>query len=319
MTQDNGQDVGGMVSLAESLKAGKAVERQRKLAARLAQERKFATTMSQTGSWVNWGDMADVLGQPFSATKIPLSKLELMRRDPMISFGLMFCKVPIIRAKWKIESTDPQRAAFIENALKLIYGRFCLAYLNCLDFGYSPIVKRFEYANPDWTYIDPATDEEKLVWPEKNVQALIWKPFIALNPRKATPKFNSKGEFAGIDHAPGSGWQYGAFSGNSGRPADIPLDWALWATNEKDSEFGSLYGYPRTGYAYRYWWSYWYKFGLSDRAFEKWGDPPFVVFHPADEGAEDEDGNKIDFGQEALNTAEQLRSGANVAMPSSVM
>src|SRR5574342_1123331 len=106
--EGNRQNLGGMVSLAESLKTGKAVERQQKLAARLAQERKFATTMSQTGSWVNWGDMADLLGQPFSVTQIPLSKLEQMRRDPMISFGLMFCKVPIIRAKWKIESTDPQ-------------------------------------------------------------------------------------------------------------------------------------------------------------------------------------------------------------------
>jgi hypothetical protein len=320
MAEDHLSDVGGMVSLAESLKNGKTVERQRKLAARLAQERKFATTMSQTGSWVNWGDMSEALGQPFNVNKIPLSKLDQMRRDPMISFGLMFVKVPIIRARWKIECVDPQRAAFVENALKQIYGRFVLAYLNCLDYGYSPIVKRFEYTNPDWTYVDPATDEQKLVWPYKTIQALTWKPFMPLNPRHARPKFNSKGEFSGIDFMPGSSdWSYGVFSSNSGRTADIPLDWSLWATNEKDSEFGSLYGYPRTGYAYRFWWSYWYKFGISDRAFEKWGDPPFVIFHPADEGVEDEDGNAIDFGDHALATAEQLRSGANVAMPSSVI
>jgi hypothetical protein len=231
----------------------------------------------------------------------------------------MFVKVPLIRANWYIDSTDPQRAAFVDNALRAIYGRFILAYCNCFDYGYSPIVKRFEYAQPDWTYIDPVSGEEKDVWPDKNVKALVWKPFVALNPRKARPKFNKKGEFAGIDHAPGTDTLAGNFGGNSGRPADIPLDWALWATNEKDSEFGSLYGYPRTGYAYRYWWSYWYKFGLSDRAFEKWGDPPFVVFHPSDSGVEDEDGNAIDFGDEALAVAEQLRSGANVAMPSSVI
>ena len=242
-----------------------------------------------------------------------------MRRDPIIAFGLMFVKVPLIRASWHIDSTDPQRAAFVENCLRAIYGRFILAYCNSFDYGYSPIVKRFQYTQPDWTYIDPVTGKENDVWPHKGVNALVWKPFMALNPRKSQPKFNSKGEFAGIDHAPGTDFNTGVFSGNSGRPADIPLDWALWATNEKDSEFGSLYGYPRTGYAYRYWWSYWYKFGLSDRAFEKWGDPPFVVFHPADEGVEDEDGNSIDFGGEALATAEQLRSGANVAMPSSVI
>ncbi len=310
---------GGMVNLAASLQNGKTTAEVKKYSQRLAQDRKFATTMGQTGSWVNWGELADMLGQPFNVTRIPLSKLEQMRRDPIIAFGLMFVKVPLIRASWHIDSVDPQRAAFVENCLRAIYGRFILAYCNSFDYGYSPIVKRFEYAQPDWTYIDPVSGIEKNVWPNKGVNALVWKPFMPLNPRKARPKFNSKGEFAGIDHAPGGDALAGTFSGNSGRPADIPLDWALWATNEKDSEFGSLYGYPRTGYAYRYWWSYWYKFGLSDRAFEKWGDPPFVVFHPSDEGVEDEDGNSIDFGGEALATAEQLRSGANVAMPSSVI
>jgi hypothetical protein len=318
MAEDNG-DVGGMVSLVDSLKNNQATTQSKKYAARLAQDRKFATSMSQSGSWVNWGDMAELLGQPFNVNRIPLSKLEQMRRDPIIAFGLMFVKVPLIRASWRIDSTDPQRAAFVDNCLRQIYGRFILAYCNCFDFGFSPIVKRFDYANPDWTYLDPVTNEEKPVWPHKDVQALVWKPFTALNPRKARPRFNSKGEFAGIDNAPGQDFNFGAFSGNTGRPADVPLDWALWATNEKDSEFGSLYGYPRTGYAYRYWWSYWYKFGISDRAFEKWGDPPFVVFHPADENAEDEDGNPIDFGSSALQTAEELRSGANVAMPSSVI
>jgi len=319
MSEQLDENYGGMVSLADSLRNGKAVERQKQLAARLAQDRKFATTMAQSGSWVNWGEMSEMLGQPFSVTKIPLSKLEQMRRDPIIAFGLMFVKVPLIRANWKIDCVDPQRAAFVENCLRRIYGRFVLAYCNSFDYGYSPIVKRFEYAQPDWTYIDPVSGEEKDVW-KKGVNALVWKPFTALNPRKVKPKFNTKGEFAGIDINPGgSDFALGIFSGNSGRPADIPLDWALWVTNEKDSEFGSLYGYPRTGYAYRYWWSYWYKFGISDRAFEKWGDPPFVVFHPADEGVEDEEGNSIDFGSEALRTAEELRGGANVAMPSSVI
>lgn len=318
--EDNGKDVGGMVNLADALRNNDSTDRARKYASRLAQDRKFATSMSQTGSWVNWNEMADLLGQPFNVTRIPLSKLEQMRRDPMIAFALMFVKVPLIRAHWKIDSTDPQRAAFVQNCLQRIYGKFILAYLNSLDYGYSPIVKRFEYMQPDWTYIDPESGEEKDVWPQKTIQALVWKPFIPLNPRKARPRFNKNGDFAGIDNAPAYGSVLSqSFFGTNGRPADIPVDWALWATNEKDSEFGSLYGYPRIGYAYRYWWSYWYKFGLSDRAFEKWGDPPFVVFHPSDEGVEDEDGNPIDFGAEALATAEQLRSGANVAMPSSVI
>ena len=102
----------------------------------------------------------------------------------------------------------------------------------------------------------------------------------------------------------------------TGRAADIPLDWALWATNEKDSVFGSLWGYPRIGYAYRYWWSYWYRFGLADRAFEKWADPPVVVRHPTEVGLDTATGENVDYSSEALGLAEKIRSGANVSLPS---
>lgn len=319
-------DIGRMANFADTNGDGKSAAEIRKYAKRLAQDRRFASTQGQTGGWVNWGSMAEYLGQPFDVTKIPLSKLEQMRKDPILAFGLMFVKVPLVRAKWDIECSDPQRAAFVKNALGQIYGRFILAYCNSFDYGYSPIIKRFEYMVPDWKYIVPETYKEEDVWPDKNIKALVWKPFIPINPRSAVPHWNAKGEFSGIDIVSsssstlfGSSHQRGLFGDNDGRAADVPLDWALWATNEKDSEFNSLWGYPRIGYAYRFWWSYWYKFGLSDRAFEKWGDPPVVVFHPADEDVQDSAGETVDFGQEALNVAEQLRSGANVAMPSSVI
>src|SRR3972149_7759482 len=126
MTEIDYSQVGQMVNLAESIKRQASVERQRKLAARLAQERKFVSTQTQSDSWVNWGDMGEWLGQPFNVTRIPLNKLEQMRRDPILAFGLLFCKVPLVRAHWHIESTDPQRAAFIDHALRRIYGRFIL-------------------------------------------------------------------------------------------------------------------------------------------------------------------------------------------------
>ena len=296
-----------------------------RLKKRLAQDRR-PTTRSASDQWVNWNSMSDLLGQPFDMTKISLSKLEQMQRDPILSFGLMFIKVPLVRAPWYIRCTDAKRAAFVDNCLRRIYGRLILAYTNCFSFGYSAMVKRFEYENPDWTYVDRDNpDQPELpVWDSKSVDALVWKPFLALNPRFVTPHWSAKGDFNGIDFAPNSG--IGAF-GTSGQPlrefggnssskvADVPLDWALWATNEKDSVYGSLWGYPRLGYAYRYWWSYWYKFGLADRAFERWADPPMVVYHPG-ETAFDADGNPVDYAPEALAFAEQMRSGANGSLPS---
>lgn len=300
-----------------------------RLQRRLSQSRGPST--QESTQWVNWGGLSDVLGQPFDSTQIPLSKLDQMRRDPMLAFGLATKIIPLIRAKWYIKSSDPRRAAFVQGCLSRILARYILGRCNCLSFGYSPGVKRFEYIVPDWTYVDPADPDrkEQQVWPDKNVAALVWKTFVWLNPKDVTPHWNYKGEFAGIDFtatgqgSPGwfgtSGAPFNISGGsNKGQAADIPLDWALWATNEKDSVFGSIYGYPLIGHAYRYWWSYWYKFGLSDRAFEKWADPPVIVYHPAENGV-GADGNIVDFGTVALGVAEQSRSGANVAMPSSVI
>lgn len=312
-----------VVQLAENGNEAAARER---LKRRLQQGRR-PSAQDQTGPGVNWTNWMDVLGQPFDVSRIPLSKLENMRRDPMLAFGLMFVKVPLIRAPWYIKSSDARRAAFIDGALRRIYGRFILAYCNCLDFGFSAIVKRFEEAeNMDWTYYDRDSQTDKQVWESKTVKPVIWKPFTALNPRSVIPHWNYKGDFAGIDFSPyqgispfgTSGFPAGGNVSDSTKVADIPLDWSLWATNEKDSVFGSYWGYPRTGYAVRYWWLYWYEFSLSARAFERWADPPFMVFHPA-EDAVDADGNPIDFGDEALALAERLRGGANIAMPSSVI
>lgn len=329
------QELGRTVNFADSSGALNPEARMKK---RLAQSR-VPSTANQTQSWVQWNDMAAILGQPFDTTRIPISKLEQMRRDSMLALGLSLCKVPLVRAPWYIKCSDARRASFVDGALRRIYGRFILAYTNSFDFGFSAIVKRFEYGVPDWTYInaedvgsnDPSV--EKDVWPDKGINALLWKPFMALSPRVAIPHWNAAEEFAGIDYSPGGAPDYYGWSGTSGFPwtngsngsggttgraADIPLDWALWATNEKDSVFGSLWGYPRLGYAYRYWWSYWYKFGLSDRAFERFADPAYMMYYPVD-NAVDEDGSPIDFGDVALSTLEQLRSGANVAVPGGVV
>lgn len=90
---------------------------------------------------------------------------------------------------------------------------------------------------------------------------------------------------------------------------------SLWVTNEIESVFGNLFGYPRLAYAYPYWWSYWFRWAIADRAFEKKGDPPIVVRHP--EGTIDlGKGEEIQNQDYALLMAERLRAGAAVALPS---
>src|SRR6266566_2579292 len=91
-----------------------------RLSKRLSQDR-YPSTMASTYGWVHWQNQESWLGQPFSVTRIPLSKLEQMSRDSMISLGLMYAKIPLIRAPWYIKSADPRRAAFVDGALRTIY------------------------------------------------------------------------------------------------------------------------------------------------------------------------------------------------------
>jgi SPP1 gp7 family putative phage head morphogenesis protein len=279
---------------------------------------KSPSTRAASARWVHWDSVAETLGQPFDSTRIPISKLEQMRKDPMIAFALAFCKMPLIRAQWFIECAKPDVAAAIDEMLRRIYGRYILAHTNDFDFGYSPIVKRFEVGSIDSTYIRQkrgGSKEEVPTWPDKAVKPVVWKAFMPIHPSKATPAWNKKGEFNGfyITQTDRS-----SFSFNTDRPPDVPLDYALWTTNDKDGEFGSLYGYPRIGYAYRYWWSYWYRFALADRAFERFADPAIVVYHPVDEGMNDETGDATNYAEKALAAGEDIRSGATVALPNAV-
>lgn len=289
-----------------------------RLRRRLAKD-KSPSTRDNTTRFARWELMADHLGQPFDSTKIPLSKMEQMRRDPMIAFALQFVKVPLVRSTWYIKCEDPRIASFVDNALRRIYSKFIMQYCGALDFGFQSIVKRFEQDDPTWTYID-STDPEagkKPAW-DTGVKAVLWKPFTTLSPYYSWPAWTEDGEFNGIYYNKNNPFPQGAQIFKIERPPDVPLDWALWATNEKDSVFGSLYGYPRSGYAYRYWWSYWYRFALSDRAFERFADPALIVYHPLGEGL-DASGQEIDIRSAALDVGEQARSGATVAMPSTVV
>lgn len=84
---------------------------------------------------------------------------------------------------------------------------------------------------------------------------------------------------------------------------------SLWFTNEKESVHGSLWGYPRIGYAYRFWWSFWFNWGLADRHFEKDADPPVVVKFP---GRKNGEANRT----AALTIGGMARSNATIALPS---
>lgn len=141
----------------------------------------------------------------FDVTRIPLSRLRQMMRDPMIAFAFFFIRAQILRARWAIQCSDAQVAAFVDQALREIYPSLVSQYLMKLNFGYQALVKRFE-TKPglDWTYIDPADalNPEKPVWDQQAIDPLVWKKFAALPPESVEPLWTPQGDFNGIKYKP---------------------------------------------------------------------------------------------------------------------
>ena len=298
--------------------------------------------------YANWREVADQLGDPFEREKIPISKLRQMRRDPMLGFGLSFLKMPHISGKWHInarsnDGPNLQVANHLDYDLRRIYASTVLQLLNSLDFGFQAIAKRFEFHTPAGTYIDvnPDTGEETElpIWSEGSVQPIAWKPFIPLRPEGVEPVWSSAGEFEGIEYTPtattgaggGGGVGAGAAGGGGAKQSaggkggtnkdeafKIDLAHSLWMTNELDSNFRSIFGYPRLGYAYSYWWSYWFRWAIADRAFERKADPSVLVYHPDGEFINEDTGERMSYSEYAILMGERMRSGGVIALPSTV-
>lgn len=282
------------------------------------------STRQQLGANVNWKQLQDQLGQPFDNEMISLPKRKLMARDPMFAFGLHYTKLPLARAPYKMNCVMPDIAAFMDAAVRRVMPSYIQIRMQKLDYGFQGIAKRYAFEVPDAPYIDPETNEEKQAWDVgSGIVPVTWKPFVALAPEGCTPMFDdTSGEFAGIEYEPPKGGAAPAGSGAKKKGAggsegavEIDIYHSEWVTNELHKTFGNMYGYPRTGYGYPYWWSYWFRWAVADRAFERKGDPAIVVRHP--EGQIDlGDGDIVEANEYALMIADRLRAGAGIAMPS---
>jgi len=257
-------------------------------------------------------DVEAAIGR-FDPDRITTKQKRQMRRDPMLKLGLHFKKTFLLNAPWHVECVDPQVAAFAQRALEAVYERLIVQMLLSLDFGYVPIVKRFQREVPDWTY-EAVGGDVRPVWPDADVPAVTFNAFQALPPEGAEVLFADGGRrFDGFRHHGLSRTETG------GEPLRVPVTHALWVTNEFDEEFGSWYGYPLTGYAFRYWWSYWYQWLLADRHMEQDADPPIKASYPPGSSPDPDDpATTVNNYVVALKAGAMIRDGATVAVPSDV-
>lgn len=314
-----------------------------RVAASITSKEQAPSTRQQSAEYANWRAIANAPADQFNVERIPISMLRQMRRDPMISFALHFVRTPIIRAPWYIKCEDAQIAAFVDYALRKIYSRLVYQYMLSMDFGFSAIAKKFVQETILGTYFDPNDPEgqaetpddfllpggtnpapaqlqgaEKPIWSEGSVLPWIWAPFVPLPPEDVEPIWE-KGEFGGIKFTPRFQVQnvQGGKQSNEG-DIDVDLYHSLWITNERDSVFGNIFGYPRIGSAFNYWHSYWMQHALYDRHFEKDADPPTMVRHPEGNYQDPNTGDIIAFRDLALDIGDRVRAGSTIAIPSEV-
>lgn len=300
----------------------------KELAEKLSRSEVSPSSKHQTLAYKFYEEQLQTLGTPYDVTRIPISVLQQMERDPMLSFGLHFLRTPLIRAKWHIKCERADIAAFVDNALRAILPALIQQYTRSWNYGFSPVVKRFQLEMPDWRYKDPndPDGDTKKVWDHGDIEAITWKTFIPLpcDPGKVEPEWDAKGQFNGMRYQGGAlpipFDVFGSNEGDGNVNKKIPLTHSLWNTNEKQSANGSLYGYPRVGYAYRFWWSFWFRWALYDRFFERKADPPYLVYFPTGYTSdEDDEDSALQNRALALALTDAARSGGGLALPGDVV
>lgn len=233
----------------------------------------------------------------FMPERLRLDTLHKMRKDPMVKMGLHFIKSDIISAKYKIEGPDDreQDIAFLQWCTDQIWTRYAANALLALEFGFAGLVKRWKLEKPP---------EHLDIW-TSSVDPVVPDDIFALPPHLIEPAFTKRGKFNGIEMRDALG----------STMKTIPDEYCLWVTNERESVFGSFYGFPRIGYAYPYWRSYWFRWLLYDRHFEADADPPLVIWGPSGT-YKDETGKVHHYRDDGLAIGEALRSGSTVYFPS---
>lgn len=290
------------------------------------------STRQQTGATVNWREVFNRLGNPFERRRVPLSIMQEMEVDPIVGFGLAFTRMPIARANWRIRAKGDgaipaQVAAHVEEDLRVIYPSLVLQILQMLPYGFQAISKRFVPQTPKGTFIDSADSgdkTEKPIWSEGGIQPIGWKHSVPLMPETVNPIFDdSTGEFAGIDWKPSEEDQGPIPKTGMKKTAEgsyeIDVYHSLWATTERETVGGNIFGRSRLVYVYPYWFSYWFRWAIADRAFERKGDPTVVVRHPEKDIIDEARNERIPAREWAMTMGERLRAGSVVSLPSGVV
>lgn len=255
-----------------------------------------------------------------SSERIPLRHRYEMRADAIIGYAHLLSLASQLQAKYKIVCRNPQKAAGIDAAYRRVHGRLTVQAAEARFFGWQFMVKQFGLMRPGWEYIDRSSGDPvvKKVWDEGDVPMLVWEPFVPLRPETVSPAWDAAGRLGGVRlGVPGPfAFDTVTYLGQDAKPGEqmVPLDYCFWHTNNRDGEWGSIWGSPRTRSVYRFWKAYEAALAVVNTAIARKGDPTWMILFPT--GSSMWNGRDTANQVIATTIANQAKSGSVLIMPS---
>lgn len=198
----------------------------------------------------------------YNPETITVDTFDLMKKDPTVSAGLAFIKLPIIALPWRINSDSEDVAAFLQYAMKRVWGRLIKSTLTAVEYGFSSHEKVFEFKKVNVS----SKDNKGKRHTHYKGRALLYQKFKSHHPDSIQVRLDSKENFNGIIQVYSSD--------------EIELSKSKCFFFTHDEEFGNIFGRSRLVPAYKFW--YWkevlYQFMLM--YYERRGSPPVIVTAP---------------------------------------
>jgi hypothetical protein len=244
------------------------------------------------GSYGYWlGDSERRYGRMRLSRNVPDStKLEMLR-DPIIAMAMGFIGATLVKARRVIECTDESKRRFFEAMFRSWEREFILQASMAVALGSCGLIKRFAFQVPQ-----PAEIDAVPVW-NQAVEPFVVRGFDQCYPVTSTPRFGPKRrKFQGMNTADGQ----------------IDRFYSLWLTLGQERAFGDYKGSGRLENVYKHWWLKNFSTDLYLVHLQRNINPSTEVEFPpgTTEGTSNRD--------IAISTGDSVRSGATVAIPSTV-
>lgn len=241
------------------------------------------------GYWL--GDSERRYGRLTSSRSIPAhTKLEMLR-DPVIALAMGFISATLVKAKRVIECSDESKRRFFEAMFRAWEQEYILKSAMAIALGSCGLIKRFQFAVPETVEIAAPP-----VWTSAATPYII-EGFDAVYPIGSSAVFDDKGR---------------QFQGMSTPDGKIDVFYSLWIVMGQARAFGAYAGSGRLENVYRDWWLKSFGRDLYLVWLQKCANPVVAAGFPPGktEGTSHQD--------IAIQTGDAMRSGATVAIPSTV-